>query len=155
MHFISKDEVLKGKFATYAKIVCEIRPQKAEIHRARKKVGGNIIKYLHNVSTPTLEISIVNFLLNSIIYTPNEKLCGSDIKYFYLNIPMDTYEYMRIKSSLIPEEITKQYHLSDKIHNGYIYMEIRKGVYGLTQVGIISHTQLKIHVSSFGYKPCR
>ena len=28
LHFISKDEYPKGKFSTYARIVCEIRPQK-------------------------------------------------------------------------------------------------------------------------------
>ena len=43
---------------------------------------------------------------------------------------MDTYEYMHTKASLVPEEIMKQYHLVDKIHNGYIYMEIRKEIYG-------------------------
>ena len=79
MHFISKDEVSKGKFATYAIIVCEIRPQKAEIHFTRMTVGGNLIKYLHNISTPMLDIAILMFLLNSVISNPNLKLYGSDI----------------------------------------------------------------------------
>ena len=34
-------------------------------------------------------------------------------------------------------------------------MEIRKGVYVLPQAGIIYHTQLKIHLAPFGYKPCQ
>ena len=34
-------------------------------------------------------------------------------------------------------------------------MEIRKGIYGLPQADIISHTQLKRHISLFGYKPCQ
>ena len=33
VNFISKDEVPKGNFATYARIVCKIRPPKAEIRR--------------------------------------------------------------------------------------------------------------------------
>ena len=33
-------------------------------------------------------------------------------------------------------------------------MEIRKGMYGLTQARIIFHTQLKINLPPFGYKPC-
>ena len=53
VNFISKDEVRKGKFATYVRIVYKIRPQKSEIHRTRLTVGGNLIKCLHNVSTPT------------------------------------------------------------------------------------------------------
>ena len=58
--FISKYEVSKGKFATYARIVCRILlPQKAEIHRTQLKVGGNLTKHLHNVIMPASEISTV------------------------------------------------------------------------------------------------
>ena len=57
--FISKDEVSKGKFSTYAIIVCKISPKKIEIHRTRLTVGGNLIKYLQNASTPTSDISTV------------------------------------------------------------------------------------------------
>ena len=80
--------------------MCRIRPLKAEIHHTRLKVDGSLIKYLHNVSAATLEISKVNFLLNSFISTPNAKLCGEDIKYFYVNTPMDTYKDMRTKAFL-------------------------------------------------------
>ena len=44
----------------------------------------------------------------------------------------------------------KHYQLSDKIHNGYVYTEIRKGVYFLTQASIIPHTKQKVHLSPFG-----
>ena len=101
VNFISNDEVPKGKFATYARIVCKIRPQKAETHRTRLTVGGNLIRYLHNVITPTSDISTVKYFLNSVIFTPNEKLCGAEIKDFYSNTPMNTYKYMRIKALLI------------------------------------------------------
>ena len=82
----------------------------------------------------------VNFLLNSVISTPNVKLCGDDIKDFYLNNIMETLEYMRIKASLTPEEIMQQYQLVDEIHNGFVYMEIRKGMHALPQSSIIDHT---------------
>ena len=49
----------------------------------------------------------------------------------------------------------KQYHLADNINNEYIYMEISKGMYGLPQVSIIDHTQLKINIEPFGYRPFR
>ena len=146
MHFISKDKSPKVKFATYAGIVCKIRPQKSETSGTRLAVGGNLIKYLHNIRTPTSDISPLKCLLSSIISTHNAKFCGAGIKYFYLNTPTDTFEYMRIKASLIPKEIMKQYQITDKIHNGYIYMEIRKCMYGLPQSGIINHTQLKGHI---------
>ena len=37
----------------------------------------------------------------------------------------------------------QQYNLYENIHNGYLYIEICKRVYGLSQAGIIDHTQLK------------
>ena len=108
--FIYKYKVPKRKFATHN--LCENcvqdMPSRIEIYRKLLTGGGNLIKYLHNVITPTSDISTVNCLLNIAIYTPNAKLCWEDTKAFYLNTPMDTYEYMRIKASLIPEEIMKK-----------------------------------------------
>ena len=51
--FISKDKYPKRKFTMYARIVCKICPQKAEIHRTRLTLGGNLIKYPHNICIPT------------------------------------------------------------------------------------------------------
>ena len=66
-----------------------------------------------------------------------------DIKNFYLGTPMDKYEYMRIKIENIPQEIIKKYNLKKLVHNGYIYIEIRKGMYGLKQAGVIANEQLE------------
>ena len=61
-----------------------------------------------------------------------------DLKIFYLNTPMSRYEYVRIKIEDIPEEIIVEYKLRDKISSdGYIYVENRKGMYGLPQAGIL------------------
>ena len=100
-HFISKDKIPKGKFAAYARTMCKIRPQKAEIHRMQIKVEGNLIKYLHNFIMPTLEISTVKCLINGFISASNTKFCGADTKDIYLNTTVDTFEYMRIKASFI------------------------------------------------------
>ena len=44
MYFIPKEEVpFKTKKVTYPKIVCDIRPNKAETHRTRIKVGGKLL----------------------------------------------------------------------------------------------------------------
>ena len=85
-------------------------------------MGDNLIKYLHNFSKSTSYILTVKCLINIVISIPIVKLCGAYIKDFYLNTPMDTFEYMRINASLIPKEITKQYQLVDKIRNIYLYM---------------------------------
>ena len=50
---------------------------------------------------------------------------------------------MRIPARLIPEPFLQAYKLHPKIYNGYLYMEIRKGMYGLPQSGIIANQLLK------------
>ena len=67
-----------------------------------------------------------------------------DIKDFYLNTPMARYEYMRLKICDIPEEVTKNYNLATKVKNdGYVYIEIRRGMYGLPQSGLLAQQRLE------------
>jgi hypothetical protein len=58
---------------------------------------------------------------------------------------------MRIKADLIPDDFKTYYKLHEKIHNGYIYCEIRRGMYGLPQAGIIANQLLKKRLAEFGY----
>lgn len=58
---------------------------------------------------------------------------------------------MWIKADLVPEEFKTEYKLHDKIHNGYIYMEIQKGMYGLPQSGISANKLLKKRLAKDGY----
>ena len=55
----------------------------------------------------------------------------ADIKDFYLNTEMKRYEYMKLKLDIIPEEIVLQYKLREVASDGWVYLEIRKGMYGL------------------------
>jgi hypothetical protein len=68
----------------------------------------------------------------------------------YLQTPMDRYEYMRIKANLVPDEFKDLYKLH-KIYNGFIYMEIRRGCYGLPQAGILANKLLKQRLAKHGY----
>jgi hypothetical protein len=73
-----------------------------------------------------------------------------DIKDFYLNTKMEHYEYMRLPLTVIPPEIIVQYNLLPLVHNGYTYMEIRKGMYGLPQAGILANKKLTKHLAPDG-----
>jgi hypothetical protein len=42
-----------------------------------------------------------------------------------------SHEYMPIPVKDIPLCIMEQYQLHDLVHNGYVLVEIRKGMYGL------------------------
>ena len=75
-----------------------------------------------------------------------------DIKNFYLNTPLAWYEYLRLKLSNLPEDVIEQYGLKDKTTSeGYIYVEIRKGMYGLPQAGLLAQELLEQRLQKQGY----
>jgi hypothetical protein len=149
--FISHRDVPANKTPTYAKIVCEEKPLKAETKRVRMTVGGNKIDYAGDVATPTAELITVKCLLNSVVSTAEAKFLAADAANFYLGTPLPNYEYMRIPVKIIPECIMRQYNLHPLVHNGHVVVEIRKGMYGLPQAGILANKRLKKHLAKSGY----
>jgi hypothetical protein len=69
----------------------------------------------------------------------------------YLETLLDHFEYMRMPISLFPTDIIDHYQLSNKVLKDYFYMEIRKGMYGLPQAGILANNLLKKHLAKHGY----
>jgi hypothetical protein len=130
-----------------------IRPHKTETHRTRLTVGGNLIHYPDDVSTLTADLTTAKINFNSVVSTPKAKFMTADIKDFYLNTEMERYEYMRLPIDLLHEEIIAQYQLMDKVDRGFVYVEIRKGMYGLPQAGIIANQKLTKHLAKHGYRP--
>ena len=53
------------------------------------------------------------------------------------------------------KKIMDEYKLHDLIQNGYVLFEIRCGMYGLPQSGIIDYEQLVQFLVPFGYAPAR
>ena len=70
---------------------------------------------------------------------------------------MDEYEYIRIPYRWIPEEIRKQYNLQEDFvePDGYVYCEVRKGMYGLKQAARLAFEQLVKHFAPHNYYPVR
>eukprot|EP00957_Ditylum_brightwellii_P069291 5260180-Ditylum_brightwellii.AAC.1 len=66
--------------------------QKEDPNHVRLTVGGNRVEYPFDVSTPTADLNGAKFLT-------------IDIKNFYLNTPMERYEYMRLQYEILPQEI--------------------------------------------------
>ena len=87
--------------------------------------------------------------------TDGEKFGLIDIKNMYYRSPMMEYKYMKIRYNEITMEIKTQYGLSEIEHNGYIYLQIRKGMPGLKQAGKISNTRLTKHLERYGYCPSK
>ena len=59
---------------------------------------------------------------------------------------------MWIPVKLIPACIMEQYQLAGLVHNGFVYVEISKGMYGLPQSGILANNCLQAHLMEHGYK---
>ena len=68
---------------------------------------------------------------------------------------MIKYEYIKITIDILPDEIIKEYNLSNIAHNGYIYCKIRKVMYRLPQAGILSNQKLVKRLEPRGYSPCK
>jgi hypothetical protein len=116
-------------------------------------VGGNLIDYPGDVSTKTANLTTAKILFNSVPSTPKANFMGINLKNFYLNTPLDRYEYMRLSIDIIPDKIIDEYNLRPLVSNGYVYIEIRKGMYGLPQAGILANKLLTKRLALHGYAP--
>ncbi len=124
--------------------MCEYKPNKTEQERTRLTVGGDKINYPGNCATPTGNLTLFKIMLNSVISTRGARFMTLDIKNFYLNTPMERYEYICIKLDNVPEEVIQQYLLWDKVDSkGYIFIKVQKGMYGLPQAGILAQNLLE------------
>jgi hypothetical protein len=132
----------KNQTVTYAHVVVDFRPQKADPHRIRITTGGNLINYPGELSTQTADLTTSKLMWNSILSTAGAKYMCLDIKNFYLMAPFDRFEYMKMPIDLFPEWIVKQYKLMKHVLNGFIYLEMQRAVWGLPQAGILANKLL-------------
>lgn len=145
VEFIAKHEVPKETKITYANMVCDHRPLKAEPYRVRLTVGGDRLDYHGDASSPTATGSETKILFNSIISDAKigARFCSADLADFFLESPMEKPEYMRIHSKYFPAEMKEEYDIAPIIaHDNYVYVKIKKGMYGLKQATIIAYKHL-------------
>lgn len=143
-----------AKPLTYALLLRNAHSRRKLSVSGLQLLGGNRIDYPGKVSTPTADLTTIKLLLNSVISTHAARFATADISNLYFNNPMARYEYyMRIPTSDISTSIMKQYQLQPLSQNGQVLVEIRKGVHGLPQEGIIANTRLVGHISTYGYAP--
>jgi hypothetical protein len=102
-----------------------------------------------------VDITTFKILINSTLSTKYAKTMMMDIKNYYLDTPLPTYEYMRLPISILPVDIIEKYKLTHLAVNGWVYFEIRKGMYGLKQAGLLANQLLQKRLKPFGYHPVR
>jgi hypothetical protein len=133
----------KDMTVTYACIMIDHHPQKEDPNRVQITVGGNLIHYPFKLTTHTADMVSSKILWNSVISTPDPCFAGADIKNMYIKTPLDRFEYMKMPIALLPTDIIEHHDLLEKAINGYVYIEICKGMYGLPQAGVLANKLLK------------
>jgi hypothetical protein len=153
IHFIPRHRLPPGRKPTYARYVCCERPQKTETHRTRVTIGGNLIEYPGNVSSPSADMTKSKLSWNSTISTRGARYMCLDVKNYYLGTPMTRYEYVLFALKYIPQEIIDRYRLEEIAVDGYVLAEVRKGMYGLPQAGKLAYDLLVKRLAPHGYSP--
>jgi hypothetical protein len=153
--FIKLKNIPKDRKITYSKIVCDYKPHKKEKERVRLTVGGDRLDYSSDVATSTADITTFKILINNTLSTEDAAMMMMDIKNYYLGTPLLRFEYMKMLLSRFPEDIIQQYNLNDLAVDGWVYIEIRKGMYGLKQAGILANQLLQTRLAPYGYYPAR
>jgi hypothetical protein len=153
--FIKLKNVPKDRKITYGKIVCDYKPHKKEKERVRLTVGGDRLDYSGDVVTSTADITTFKILINSTLSNEDAAMMMMDIKNYYLGTLLPWFEYMKMLLSRFPEEIIQQSNLNALAIDGWVYIEIRKGMYGLNQAGLLANQLLQTRLAPFGYYPAR
>jgi hypothetical protein len=153
--FIKLTNIPKDRKITYGKIVCDYKPHKKEKERVRLTVGGDRLNYSGDVTTSTADITTFKILINSTLSTEEAAMMIMDIKKYYLGTPLPRFEYMKMLLSRFPEEVIQKYNLNTLAVDGWVYIEIRKGMYGLKQAGLLANQLLQKRLAPFGYYPSR
>jgi hypothetical protein len=153
--FVELTNIPKDRQITYSKIVCDYKPHKKEKERVRLTLGSDRLDYSGDVATSTADITTFKILISSTLSTADAAMMMMDIKNYYLGTPFPRFEYMKMLLSRFPEEIVDKYNLGALAVDGWVYTEIRKGMYGLKQAGLLANQLLQTRLAPFGYYPAR
>ena len=134
--FVAKYATPYGCKVTYARMVTSIRPTKAKVNRICVTVVGDHLDFPGATTTHCASLTTTKCLLNSTISTPGSQFMTLDIKDFYYGTAMARCEYMKLALTCIPDEIIDQYSLRTLSSDGWVYLEIRKGMPGLKIAGL-------------------
>ena len=153
--FIPFSEVPSNRDVTYATFVCDYRPLKTEPCRVRMVVGGDRLSYPNDPASPAASLLETKLLLNSTISDAHKgaRFLTCDLKDHFLASPMQRPEYMKIPITRFPPDIIEKYQLNMKVHHGYIYCKIKRGMYELKQAALLAHDHLVKCLAPHGYRP--
>ena len=93
-------------------------------------VSGDKLNYDGESSSPVIYLLNTKIFLNRVISGVDKgaTFFTADLKNHYLQIPMEKYQYIQIPLKYFTPEICNEYNIHNLAYNGYINIEIRKGV---------------------------
>jgi hypothetical protein len=116
-------------------------------------LDGDRVEFPGEVATKTADLTFTKAILNSVCSKKAALYMNMDIKNYYLRTPLERYEYVRISVSMVPDTIMNEYNLHSLVHNGYLYVKVRKGMYGLPQARLLATILLAKRLAKHGYSP--
>ncbi len=146
-----KHALAAKKCFTYTNPVIDYRRQKNNPHRIQITVGGNLINYNSNASIQTADLDTAKLHWKSVVSTENARYTCRDIKKNYLTVALGYFEYMKIPSLLFSAWMIEQYNLNKLVLDGWVYIEMRRAVWGLLQAGIVANKHLRCKLAPLGY----
>ena len=157
MEFIHKQQLPSNKKTTYATYRFDHRPLKSEPWRCRMVVGGDKLPYDDDAGSPAASLLETKLIINSVISDSDKgaRFFTLDLKDFFLCSTMEDPEYMKVYWKHIPEDIRQRYNLYQfkQDDDDYLYIKIKRGMYGLKQAAILAYKQLIEHLRPHGYRP--
>jgi hypothetical protein len=148
--FVELTNIPKDRKITYGKIVCDYKPHKKKKECIILIVGGERLKYSGGKANTTADITTFKILINVALSSKDAAMMMMNIKNYYLGTPFPLYEYMIMLLSCFLEEKVEKYNLKELAVDGWVYIEIRKGMYGLKQAGLLSNQLLQKRMTPFG-----
>jgi hypothetical protein len=122
----------------------------------RMTAGGDKLDYPGDPSSPTVSMLDAKMHINTTISDAKHgaRHLGLDIKNYFLGTPMSYFQYMRVQQSVIPQEVWNDPRYDIQVAaDGYVYLQIRRGMYGLKEAAIIAFNQLVAKLAPAGYAP--
>jgi hypothetical protein len=121
----------------------------------QKVKRGDTLDYSGNVATSTSDITTFKIIINITLSTEDAAMMMLDIKNYYISTPLPWFEYTTMVLCRFPEEIIQKYNLNTLAVDGWVYIEIRKIMYGLKQAGVLVNELLQTRLAPLWYYPSR
>ena len=121
------------KGTTVTKVVCKLRPKKEDPNFTRITIMGNWVVYTGDAGTKTASLDLCKLMMKNVLSRKGAKFITYDICNYYLETPLKYPQYVKIKLTDIPQYFIEEYNLHEYVHEGWVYLEILNGVYGIPQ----------------------